>query len=184
MLWRREHREPEARLTEFQRDALVHTDALLRTANHMVRSTVDAEDIVQETCLRAWKSFDTYERDTNCRGWLFSIMFNVIHTHWHNLKRRREDPLPEFEEEDEQKSNVVYIDPLRQIEQREVFDLIAVLAPEHRAVLWLVVVEEFTYREVAEMLGVPIGTVMSRLHRARNELRRRLRTNNARAAES
>ena len=184
MLWRRENREPEVRLTEFQRDALVHTDALLRTAHHMVRSAVDAEDIVQETCLRAWKSFDTYERDTNCRGWLFSIMFNVIHTHWHNLKRRREDPLPEFEEEDEQKSNVIYFDPLRQIEQREVLDLIAVLAPEHRTVLWLVVVEEFTYREVAEMLGVPIGTVMSRLHRARNELRRRLRTNNACAAES
>jgi RNA polymerase sigma-70 factor (ECF subfamily) len=88
--------------------------------------------------------------------------------------RRRETPLAEENENDLPPSNIVLFDPNRRIAGREVLETAAQLPDEQRAVLWLIVVEEFSYREAAEILGVPVGTVMSRLHRARRELRKRL----------
>lgn len=164
----------ELRLERFEREALAHLDSLLRAAARITQRPQEAEDIVQETFLRAWKYFDSFQSGTNCRAWLFRIMFNVI-----NGRRGREARSPEAQLEDSgegaaRRDNIIQFDPVRQIQSREVIEALDRLSEEHRSVLWLVAVEEFSYREAAEALDVPIGTVMSRLHRARRELRRLL----------
>src|SRR5262245_43873666 len=169
--------EQEARLQAFEREALAHLDSLHRTSGRVAGSGLDAEDVVQETFLRAWRYFDTFEAGTNCRAWLFQIMFNVIRSRRRNLARRPETSLEDEIDDAFQPGNVIVFDPARRIEGSEVLEAASLLSEEHRAVLFLIAVEEFTYREAAEILDVPVGTVMSRLHRARHELRRLLMTN-------
>ncbi len=156
-----------------------HLDALLKTANRIARPLLDAEDVVQETYLRAWKHFDSFEKGTNCRAWLFRIMFNVIKARSGVQSKRLEIPMDEEVEMENRPGNVVFFDPLKRIEGREVLEAATRLSPDHREVLWLVVVEEFSYREASEILDMPVGTVMSRLHRARRELRKLLITDSA-----
>ncbi len=165
-------RKPESRIRVFEREALPHLDALLATAIRMAGSRQDAEEVVQEAYLRAWKYFDSFETGSNCRAWLFSIMFNVINSGRSKQAKRAEVPLEDEENTNYQPSNVVMFDPLKQIEHREALEATSQLSEEYRSVLWLVVIEEFSYKEAAEILSVPIGTVMSRLHRARRELRK------------
>jgi RNA polymerase sigma-70 factor (ECF subfamily) len=171
--------ERALRIQSFEREALSHLDALLRTANRIARPRLDAEDVVQETYLRAWKHFDSFETGTNCRAWLFRIMFNVIKARSGTQAKRLEIPLEEESEIESRPANVVFFDPLKQIEGREILEAATRLSPDHREVLWLVVVEEFSYRETSEILDMPVGTVMSRLHRARRELRKLLITDQA-----
>jgi len=102
-------------------------------------------------------------------------MFNVINGKKGKEAKQPETPLGDDEITDYQQSNVVVaFDPIKQIEGREVLEATSLLHTEQRSVLWLVAVEEFSYKEAAEILDIPIGTVMSRLHRARRELRRLL----------
>ncbi len=171
--------ERQSRLQSFEREALSHLDALLKTANRIARPLLDAEDVVQETYLRAWKHFDSFETGTNCRAWLFRIMFNVIKARSGTMAKRLEIPMEEESEIESRPSNVVFFDPLKRIEGQEALNATTRLSPEHREVLWLVVVEEFSYREASEILDMPVGTVMSRLHRARRELRKLLMTDPA-----
>jgi RNA polymerase sigma-70 factor (ECF subfamily) len=176
------NRQIELRVHRFECEALAHLDSLLKAAYRLASQSGDADDIVQETCLRAWKYFDSFEEGTNCRAWLFGIMFNVI-----NARRGRQAKMPETPLEDENiiephSNNVVMFDPLRHIEGREVLEAADKLSEDHRAVLALIVVEEFSYQEAATILDVPVGTVMSRLHRARRELRKRLATRRATGA--
>lgn len=177
-------RKAEPRLQKFESEALTHLDTLLRAANRLGRDFQDGEDIVQETYLRAWKYFDSFDSGTNCRAWLFGIMFNVIRARRGKQAKRPEIPLMEDESAEYQRSNVLTFDPLKQIEGREVLEAASKLSEDHRAVLGLIVVEEFSYQEAATVLEVPVGTVMSRLHRARLELRRRLITARADEASS
>lgn len=170
------NQEKQSRLLCFEREALSHLDALLRAANRIARPRLDAEDVVQETYLRAWKHFDSFETGTNCRAWLFRIMFNVIKARSGAQSKRLEIPLEEESGIESHPGNVVFFDPLKRIEGQEALNAASRLSPEHREVLWLVVVEEFSYREAAEILALPVGTVMSRLHRARRELRTLLMT--------
>lgn len=172
-------RGSKSRLAKFEREALSHIDALLRAARRIAHGHQDAEDIVQETYLRAWKYFDSFDPGSNCRAWLFRIMFNVINARKGKDAKMPEAPLENLESGDRQYSNVLTFDPLREIEGQEVLEMMERLSDEHRSVLWLAVVEEFSYREAAETLEVPIGTVMSRLHRARRELRKLLMTDQA-----
>ena len=159
---------------------MTHLDALMRTATKLTHNRTDAEDIVQETYLRAWKYFASFEAGSNIRAWLFRIMFNVI-----NFREGKKTKLAEISLDDEERSleyernNVITFDPLKQIEGRELLEATKQLSEEYRTVLWLVVVEEFSYKEAAEILGVPIGTVMSRLHRARRDLRKIMLTDKA-----
>ncbi len=159
---------------------MTHLDALMRTATKLTHNRTDAEDIVQETYLRAWKYFASFEAGSNIRAWLFRIMFNVI-----NFREGKKTKLAETSLDDEERNieyernNVIAFDPLKQIEGRELLEATKQLSEEYRAVLWLVVVEEFSYKEAAEILGVPIGTVMSRLHRARRDLRKLMLTDKA-----
>lgn len=164
----------EKHLREFEGEALAHLDALLSAASRIVRNRHEAEDIVQETYLRAWKYFGSFVRGSNCRAWLFRIMFNVINGRKGKQARLAETPLDDEDGSESARSNVITFDPLRQIEGREVLEASTRLPEEYRSALWLVVVEEFSYKEAAEILDVPIGTIMSRLHRARRELRKML----------
>lgn len=153
----------------FEGEALPHLEVLLRTAVRLSGDRIQAEDAVQETYLRAWRSFQTYRPDTNCRAWLFKILLNVLRK---EAGRKRHDPL-EGAEEVEGSGKVVPLFPaLEAGKRRDILAAFAHLGPEFRQVLWLVVVENFTYKEVADLLGIPIGTVMSRLHRARRDIRR------------
>jgi RNA polymerase sigma-70 factor (ECF subfamily) len=153
----------------FETEAIPHLESLLRTAVRLSGDRARAEDAVQETYLRAWRSFRTYQPETNCRAWLFRILLNVLKK---AAGKKRHDPLAEAEDV-EGSSKVVPLFPKAEDGNRQ--DILAAvnrLSPEFRDVLWLVIVEGFAYKEAAQMLDIPIGTVMSRLYRARRELRR------------
>ena len=159
---------PEDRSFEFENIALPHTAGLLRYAIRLVGEKARAEDLVQETLLSAWRNFHQFERGTNCKAWLFRILKNLHYKQMSRQGRRAEVPLgeegPRFAMPEQVSAN-------HQV--REAFDR---LTPEHQEVLQLAVVEGFGIREVAEVLQVPQGTVMSRLSRARASLRNALRT--------
>ncbi len=161
---------PERRLL-FERQVMIYLDDLLRAAIHLIGSRQDAEDAVQEAYYRAWKYFDTFDQTTNGRAWMFRILLNVIHSQMGKRAKREEVAFDSILNIEASASKVLSFDPTRRPERGEVVAASEKLSEEHRAVLWLVVIEEFSYKEAAEALGVPIGTVMSRLHRARRELR-------------
>ena len=167
-----------SRLEQFERDMLGHLEVLVAAARRILRSQSEAEDMVQETYLRAWKYFDSFDAGSNARAWLFRIMFNAINRERGKRAKLAEAPLEEESQAAEQ-TNVIAFDPIKQLEGAELLKAAERLSEEHRAVLWLVVVDEFSYREAADILGVPIGTVMSRLHRARRELRKQIVTRTA-----
>jgi RNA polymerase sigma-70 factor (ECF subfamily) len=152
---------------EFKSQALVHVAALMRTALRLCDSRESAEDAVQETYLQAWKYWKTFQPGTSCRSWLFRILFNVIKKK-HGVEAQR------VTIEEAALNNLVTLRPNLHPGIHEVFEAFERLAEEHRAVLLLVAVEEMTYKEAASALGVPVGTVMSRLNRARARLRRLL----------
>lgn len=161
------------RKASFEKEAIPHFDTLMRTALRLSGDRTRAEDAVQETYLRAWRSFQTYTPCTNCRAWLFQILLNVLKK---TAGKTRRDPLLGAKDIDAS-SKVIALFPSGGEDRSKGQDILAAvshLAPQFRQVLWLVVVEGFAYKETAQILDIPIGTVMSRLHRARRELRRLL----------
>jgi RNA polymerase sigma-70 factor (ECF subfamily) len=123
--------------------------------------SASAEDLVQETMLLAWRGFPGFQTGTNARAWLFRILFNAFHGA--NRKARLETPPSEES-----------VRPMLQ-EAMEIAEALDALSVEQRTVLLLAVVEGFSCQEIAGILDVPIGTVMSRLSRARQELRKSLK---------
>ncbi|MBX7221945.1 MAG: RNA polymerase sigma factor [Blastocatellia bacterium] len=153
----------QVRLGNFESQVFSHTPALLRTAVRMCGNAAEAEDIVQDTLLRAWKYWDRFEPGTNCRAWLFRIMINVIH-------RRREGleaVAPHLSMSEPEMTNVLRFESKIEMDENGTAAALAKLPSEYREVLMLVLVEEFSYKEASAMLNIPMGTVMSRLHRAR-----------------
>jgi RNA polymerase sigma-70 factor (ECF subfamily) len=148
-----------------------HLDDLFRIALRMTGDRTRAEDAVQETFLQAWKSFDKFESGTNCKAWLFRILFYSVHH-----QRRKWFRFPVAGDSDEILLATPAADdaPSDKLTDEQIMSAVDSLAPEYRAVTLLVDVEEFAYREAAEILGIPIGTVMSRLSRARKTLREKL----------
>ncbi len=155
-------------VNEFETLAMPHMNDLYRTARRTLGNQTEAEDVVQETYLQAWKSFHRFEAGTNIRAWMFKIMFHVIQHH-----RRKAYRLVTLKEEEEFLFEQLTYEPPVPQELRDE-DVLAALdrVPEHfRSVILLADVQEFSYKEIQETLGIPIGTVMSRLSRGRQLLR-------------
>ena len=148
-----------------------HSRSLLRVASRLAGNVSAAEDLVQETLLRAWRHFSQFQKGTNVRAWLFRILFNAFYEQGRKLRSGPVlVPLPEPDSRAEPSRNAKF----SALDAAEVGQAFGELSTEHRTVLLLAIVEGFTCREMAEILSVPIGTVMSRLSRARRELRIRL----------
>ncbi len=139
--------------------------SLRRYARALLRDAWAADDLVQDTLERAWHRQSQFAPDTNLRAWTFSIMHNLFVG-----QLRRNDPIRGADDEHALDAHAAQPqgDPIMAL---EIMRLIALLPDDQRAVLLLVAVEEFSYSEAAQTLGVPIGTVMSRLARARERLR-------------
>lgn len=159
------------RVEDFESAAMPHLNDLYRTALRVIANAAEAEDLVQETYLQAWKSFDRFEPGTNCRAWLFKILFHVIHHH--RRKAFRISYLGEGEAILE--NTLVYEAPIpQQLSDEDVLQTLQRIPEQYREVVLLADVEEFSYKEVAETLNIPVGTVMSRLSRGRSQLRAHL----------
>lgn len=159
----------QGRRTDFESEALPHASALYRAALGLTAEASAAEDLVQETFHRAWRSFDSYQLGTNCRAWLFRILFRVrgeLMQKGGRLQWTRIDALPE----DRLASPP---DAERRIARTDILKIVDSLPEHYRTVLVLADAEQFTYQEIADMLEVPIGTVMSRLNRSRRLFRER-----------
>ena len=162
--------DPDNRLADFQAEALQHMDNLYRAAATALRSRAEAEDAVQEAYLQAWKSFHRFTPGTDCRAWLFRILFHVISHQQRKWSRRLV-----FREPDELAQEAVYTAPVpEQLTDEELIGAFRNLPRQYAEVVMLADVEEFSCREIQETLGIPIGTVMSRLSRGRQMLRQQL----------
>lgn len=153
---------------DFESEALPHLENLFRIARWLVRDREEAEDLVQETFAQALKSFHRYERGTNCRAWLTQIMY-----HLNSNRRRKLGRMKIVEDTEEMIAETVAFEPSipQKVTDEEVLTALEKVPPAFREIILLADVEEFAYREIAEMLKIPAGTVMSRLHRGRKLLR-------------
>ncbi len=163
-------RNAGVRVEDFEAAALPHLNELFRTAARLVGNRTEAEDLIQETYLQAWKSFHRFELGTNCRAWLFRILLNKANHHRKWLFWRKcYDSLVELE------SSLEYQPPINeQLGDEEVLRALERLPRHYREAVLLADVEDFTYREIAAIQRVPIGTVMSRISRGRKLLRAKL----------
>lgn len=159
------------RKDEFVRVAFAHFRELRRVALRICEDRETADDLVQETYLRAWRSFDRFMLGTNCRAWLYRILFNV-HSEHRRTQARKPVVLSLHRVKETALSSETRTPPDLTLEEVKV--AFAELAEPYRVVLVLADVEGMRYREIADVLGVPIGTVMSRLSRGRQILRARL----------
>jgi len=142
-----------------------------RAAVRMTRDRTKAQDVTQEVFLQAWKSFSRFESGTNCKAWLFKILFHCVdheRRSWWRIRLFHTDE--EFLEE-----QLAAPAPIPEhLSDEGILAALDDLTPEHRAVVLLTDVQELSYKETAEILGLPIGTVMSRLSRGRAQLREKL----------
>ena len=170
-------RTMDERRRRFEAQALPHLDAAYNLARWLARSSSDADDIVQEAMLRAYKGIDGFH-GTEIRPWLLAIVRNCYLTAARRNPKSRHVPLPEEGEvgpvlvSDELDPETAVI----RADERQTLDaVIAALPEEFREVLVLREIEDCSYREIAEITGAPIGTVMSRLSRARSLVKERYR---------
>lgn len=175
-------RQPSA----FERDALASLDSLYRTALRLSRDRADAEDLVQDTYLKAFGAADRFEPGTNLRAWLFTILHNTARNRFRDrardtvainsdvVDRAADAPPPGSGGGGSGSVETPETLLLRDTLAPELQSAIDALPAAFREAVWLRDVEEFSYAEIAEMLGVPIGTVMSRISRGRHLLFERL----------
>ena len=164
-------RQKDDKLERFEGLSLHEMNGLYSLALHLTRRSADAEDLVQETYLRAFEHFDQFQPGTNFRAWIFRILRNAFVDHYHKNKLRIHVALDSIEptlgtrrEDDALNARIdTSGDAFRAA--------LSHLPHNYRMMLLLAYVEGFTYREIAQVMGCPIGTVMSRLSRARRQLR-------------
>jgi RNA polymerase sigma-70 factor (ECF subfamily) len=168
---------------QFSQEAMQHAGQLYSAALRMTRNRADAEDLVQETYLRAYKGFHGFEDGTNLRAWLFRILTNTyINTYRSKQRRVQETELNDVEDLYLYR-RISNVDQASRSAEDTMFDLftddevkaaLESLPDNFRMPVLLADVEEFSYKEIAEMLDIPIGTVMSRLHRGRKAMQKAL----------
>jgi RNA polymerase sigma-70 factor (ECF subfamily) len=169
----------------FADQAMEFMPSLYTAALRMTRNRADAEDLVQETYLKAYRAFDSFQQGTNLKAWLYRILTNTYINTFRAKKRR-----PEQSEIEEVEDLYLYRrlggleaartgrsaedEVLDTLTEGEIKDAIEALPEQFRMAVLLADVEGFSYKEIAEILDIPIGTVMSRLHRGRRALQKRL----------
>jgi len=166
----------------FEREVVPFMGQLYPAALRMTRNPSDAEDLVQETVAKAYAAFHQFTPGTNLRAWLQRILSN---TFINGYRKRRREPIQDLGfdfQEDWQTGNDPLMPPtpsaeaqaIERLASSEILQALRELPEEFRVAIYLADVEGYPYREIAEMMDIPIGTVMSRLHRGRAKLRRRL----------
>lgn len=170
---------------QFTADAVQYAPQLFSTALRMTRNRSDAEDLVQETYIKGWRSFHTFQEGTNLRAWLFRIMTNTYINKYNAQKRKgTEVELDDVEElflykrlgsiDQSQLSSSAEDQMLELFTDDEVKNALEELPEDFRIPVLLSDVDGFSYKDIAEMLEIPIGTVMSRLHRGRKAMQKML----------
>jgi len=169
------------RRAEFESVALPHINALFHLALKLTHNRKDAEDLVQETYLRAYRFFESYESGTQIKAWLFRILRNTFINRYRAAKVRPEEvDFQKIESTYEQMVEETFLaDHQAPTPEKEVMDgildaeiqeALAALPEEYRLVVIMALMEEMSYKEIAMVLSIPLGTVMSRLHRGRKIL--------------
>ena len=164
---------------DFQSVVVPHVDALYNTALRMTRNPQDAEDLVQETYLKAYKYYDKFTEGTNLKAWLFRILKNTFINNYR--KRQQEPPQNAFDEIEDAFERHISAEAggripspeenaLENVLDDEVQQAMDSLPDDYRMVVVLADLEDFSYQEIAQILDIPVGTVMSRLYRARRRL--------------
>ncbi len=169
----------------FTAQTMEHMPSLYTAALRMTRNPADAEDLVQDTYLKAYRGFESFQEGTNLKAWLYRILTNTYINNYRAKKRRPEETdIDDVEQlylyrrlgglEGAQAGRSAEEEVLEHFTEADVKEALESLPEQFRLAVLLGDVEGFSYKEIAEILGVPIGTVMSRLHRGRRALQKRL----------
>ena len=178
----REKETAAERTKRFERDALQYMNQLYAAAMRYTRNPEDAQDLVQDTYAKAYTSFHQFEPGTNLKAWLYRVLTTTFINNYRKDQRRPQTSDSELEDwqlaeasshtSDQGKSTEDVV--LENLPDSDIKNALAQIPEEFRMVVYLADVEGFSYKEIAEIVGVPTGTVMSRLHRGRKQLREKL----------